>query len=74
MAKESKFVMYIIKKFNMQKCYILRTDWGPKTKDHMYELCGHGLKQVPNNPYPRVIISHTIRWGSHSHKMETLHR
>ena len=26
MAKESKFVMYIIKKFNMQKCNILRTD------------------------------------------------
>ena len=57
-------------KFNAKKCHILRIDRGLKTKDHMYELCGHVLKQVPNNPYLGVIISQDLRWGSHLHKVK----
>ena len=57
-------------KFNAKKCYILQIDRGLKTKDHMYKLCGHVLKQVPNNPYLGVIISQDLRWGSHLHKVK----
>ena len=57
-------------RFNAEKCYILRVARGRKVLEHMYELCGLVLKQVPNSPYLGVVISEDLSWSSHINKVK----
>ena len=52
--------------FNAKKCYIMSIN----TKStHFYQLDGHILQQVPENPYLGVTISEDLKWSSHISKI-----
>ena len=56
-------------RLNAQKCYNLRIARARKPLEHMYDLCGHVLKQVPHSPYLGVIISEDLKWSDHINKI-----
>ena len=49
-------------RFNAKKCYIMSIN---NKLTHFYQLDGHILQQVPENPYLGVTISEDLKWSSH---------
>ena len=49
-------------RFNAKKCYIMSIN---SKSTHFYQLDGHILQQVPENPYLGVTISDDLKWSSH---------
>ena len=54
------------KRFNAKKCYLMSIN---QKSAHFYQLDGHILQQVPDNPYLGVTLSDDIKWNSHINKM-----
>ena len=52
--------------FNAKKCYIMSIN---NKSTHFYQLDGHILQQVPENPYLGVTISEDLKWSSHISKI-----
>ena len=53
-------------RFNAKKCYIVSINI---KSTHFYQLDGHILQQVPENPYFGVTISEDLKWSSHISKI-----
>ena len=53
-------------RFNAKKCYLISIN---QKSTHFYQLGGHILQQVPDNPYLGVTLSGDLKWGSHINKI-----
>jgi len=53
-------------RFNAKKCYILSIN---QKSSNFYQLNGHILQNVPENPYLGVTISEDLKWSSHISKI-----
>ena len=51
---------------NAKKCYIMSIN---NKSTHFYQLDGHILQQVPENPYLGVTISEDLKWSLHISKI-----
>ena len=49
-------------RFSAKKCYILSIK---NKRQRYYNLTGHILQQVQNNPYPGLQISDDLKWTTH---------
>ena len=55
-------------KFNAKKCYVMSVTTSTKPLRYRYNLDGHVLKQVTDNPYLGVLISENGKWNNHIDK------
>ena len=53
-------------RFNAKKCYLMSIN---QKSAHFYQLDGHILQQVPDNPYLGVTLSDDMKWHSHINKI-----
>ena len=53
-------------RFNAKKCYLMSIN---QKSAHFYQLDGHILQQVPDNPYLGVTLSDDMKWNSHINKI-----
>ena len=53
-------------RFNAKKCYLMSIN---QKSTHFYQLDGHILQQVPDNPYLGVTLSDDLKWSSHINKI-----
>ena len=56
-------------RFNATKCYKLQMARSKNPHDFDYNLCGHTLDQVKNNPYLGVILNEKLKWQPHVEKI-----
>ena len=56
-------------RFNATKCYVMQIARGNKRLSKFYELNGHILQQVSENPYLGLIIRDDLQWSSHIDKI-----
>ena len=53
-------------RFNAKKCYLMSIN---QKSTYFYQLDGHILQQVPDNPYLGVTLSEDLKWNSHINKI-----
>ena len=53
-------------RFNSKKCYLMSIN---QKSTHFYQLDGHILQQVPDNPYLGVTLSEDLKWNSNINKI-----
>ena len=53
-------------RFNAKKCYLMSIN---QKSAHFYQLDGHILQQVHDNPYLGVTLSDDMKWNSHINKI-----
>ena len=53
-------------RFNTKKCYLMSIN---QKSTHFYQLDGHILQQVPDNPYMGVTLFDDMKWNSHINKI-----
>ena len=52
-------------KFNATKCYVMSIHRSKKPLTKFYQLNGHILQKVSENPYLGLIIRDDLQWSSH---------
>ena len=55
--------------FNATKCYVMSIHRTQKPLTRFYQLGGHILQQVSENPYLGLIIQDDLQWSSHINKI-----
>ena len=58
-------------KFNATKCYVMSIHRKQSPLSKFYQLDGHILQQVQENPYLGLIIQDDLQWSSHINKICT---
>ena len=55
-------------KFNASKCYVMSLHRAQTPKTKFYQLNGHILQKVTENPYLGLIIRDDLKWSTHISK------